>query len=117
MTVKMSLPPRTMPDGVVLILNVRYKPSEEGDRVNPTIYAHAALKSRGYWYVTGSGPQAAGWGAVESWLQRRGRELVSVEIQTGTRTIWPEPVEVAVQSPETRSTPWPDPPLPRQYPG
>jgi hypothetical protein len=87
-----DLNPRTMPDGVVLILNVRYR-AEEGDRQNRKIYSHVALKADGFWYLTGSrAPQVAGWGAVENWLNRDNRELVSVEIQTGSRTIWPEPV-------------------------
>lgn len=98
MTVKLPIDPRTVPDGVVLILSVRYAP-REGDRVNPTIYQHAALKARGRWYLTGArAPQDAGWGGVEAWLKRDNRELVSVEIQTGTRTIWPEPVAMAERS-------------------
>jgi len=91
----LPLNPRTMPDGVILILNVRYS-SPDGP-VNGTIYSHAALKSGGFWYLTGSrAPQVAGWGAVERWLERDGRDLHSVKIMIGTKTIWPEPVEVAV---------------------
>ena len=105
MTVKLPIDPRTMPDGVVLILNVRYAPQED-QRANPTIYSYAALKSHGFWYVTGSrAPQVAGWGAVEAWLERDNRELISVEIQTGTRTIWPEPVGVVAQEDLTRPHP------------
>jgi hypothetical protein len=94
MTVKMTLDPRTMPDGVILALHVRYG-AEEGDRPNPTIYTHAAVKSAGFWYLSGSrAPQIAGWGAVERWLEKDRRELVRVEILTRRRTIWPEPVAV-----------------------
>jgi hypothetical protein len=96
-TVKLPIDPRTMPDGVILALSVRYAP-EEGDRANPTIYTHAAIKSAGFWYLTGSrAPQAAGWGAVERWLERDRRELVRVEIATGSRSLWPEPVGAAEQ--------------------
>jgi hypothetical protein len=98
MTVKMPIDPRTMPDGVVLVLNVRYAP-QDGQRANPTIYSHAAIKMSGRWYLTGSrAPQDAGWGAVEAWLGRDNRELVRVEIATGARTIWPEPATVAVRN-------------------
>lgn len=96
MTVKLPIDPRTMPDGVVLILSVRF--TADGSQRNPTIYQHAALKARGRWYLTGArAPHDAGWPAVEAWLRRDNRELVSIEIQTGTRTIWPEPVAMAVQ--------------------
>lgn len=105
MTVKLPIDPRTMPNGVVLVLNVRFTPQED-QRDNPTIYSHAAIKMSGRWYLTGSrAPQDAGWGAVEAWLGRDNRELVSVEIATGARTIWPEPVGVAVQNDLTRVHP------------
>lgn len=93
MTVNLPVDPRTMPDGVVLILNIRYE-NQTSDKVWP----YAALKARGRWFLTGGdSPTDAGWGAVESWLRRSGRKLVSVEVQTGTKTIWPEPVGIVVQ--------------------
>lgn len=99
MTVKMALEPRTMPNGTLLVLGIRYLPGSEpgGEtrgRVNPTVYTYAALKTAGLWYLTGSGkvPTAAGWGAVERWLERDNRKLEFVEIATGSRRIWPEPV-------------------------
>jgi hypothetical protein len=96
MNVTMTLNPRTMPDGVILVLSVRYLPGE-GETPNPRIYSHAALKSGGYWYVTGaSGPHMASWSAIERWLGRDNRELVRIEMATGARTIWPEPVGEAV---------------------
>ena len=97
MTVKMPIDPRTMPDGVVLVLSVCYRPNE-GEKPNPTIYEHAAIKSKGFWHLTGSGPSAAGWGAVERWLERDNRELIRIEIQTGTKTIWPEAESTAMLS-------------------
>lgn len=81
-----------MPDGVILVFNVRYQKHVD-QRTAPPVHPLAAIKSAGRWYVTGSGPRAAGWGAIERWLERDNRELVSVEIATGARTIWPDPVE------------------------
>ncbi len=83
---------RVMPDGALLVLNVRFRP-HDGEQANHKVYAHAALKAGGRWYVTGSGPQGAGWGAVEAWLRRDNRELVSVQVATGARTIWPLPAD------------------------
>jgi hypothetical protein len=89
MTVNTTFDARSLPDGTLLVLNVRYQ-AHVDQRTDPTIYQHAAIKTRGRWWITGSGPQDAGWGAVERWLSRDGRELVSVEVAT-TQTIWPEP--------------------------
>lgn len=97
MNVKMALNPRTMPDGVVLILSVRYE-----NQTTDKIWAHAALKSGGRWFLTGSAPNDAGWTAVENWLERDGRQLVRIEILTQARSIWPVPVAAAspVDSPQ-----------------
>jgi hypothetical protein len=101
MNVKMALDPRTMPDGVILALAVRYRP-QEGDQPNPKVYTHAAVKSDGFWYLSGSrAPQIAGWGAVERWLERDNRELVRVEILTQPRSIWPVPVAAEEADPST----------------
>jgi hypothetical protein len=98
MTVKMALDPRSMADGVILALHVRYR-AEEGNQPNPTIYTHAAVKSAGFWYLSGSrAPQIAGWGAVERWLEKDRRELVRVEMLTRASTIYPVLVEAAVQN-------------------
>ena len=102
MTVKITPDPRIMPNGVVLLLGVRYDFTDRpgGDtrgRTNPTVYTYAALKTAGVWYVTGSGkvPTAAGWGAVERWLERDGRVLVSVDVLGLPRRIWPEMLTAA----------------------
>jgi hypothetical protein len=102
MTVKMEIEPRTMPNGALLVIGIRYLPGSEpgGDtrgRANPTIYSYAALKTGGLWYFTGAGksPHAATWGAVEKWLARDNRQLVYVEVATGARTIYPVPVAAA----------------------
>lgn len=105
MTVKFlnDLDPRKMPNGVILVFSIRYAGDQPGGntrgRTNPKIYDYAMLKSGGLWYVTGAGqsPQAAGWGAVEKWLTRNGREVVRVEIVTGQTTIFPVAVAEATQ--------------------
>lgn len=112
MTVKfrtedMELDPRRMPTGTVLLFDIRYAGTDESarqitgrdtrGRTEPKTYAYAMVKAAGVWYVTGSGkvPTAAGWGAIERWLERDGREVVRVQIVTGAQSIWPKPVEVA----------------------
>lgn len=85
MTVNLPFDPRST-GNFLLVLNVRYEP-QDGERGNPTVYAHAAIKTRGRWYVTGSGPQDAGWSAVERWITRNNRTLVSVEVAT-TQMVW-----------------------------
>lgn len=86
-----------MPNGTVLVLSIRYRPTDEpgGDtrgRAKPAVYTYAALKTGGLWYLTGSGrvPTAAGWGAVERWLARDNRELVSVDHMTRNVRLWDE---------------------------
>lgn len=103
MNVKMEIEPRTMPNGALLVLGVRYLPGSEpgGDtrgRANPVVYTYAALKTGGLWYFTGSGksPHAATWAAVLKWLERDNRKLEFVEIATGARRIWPVPVAAEV---------------------
>lgn len=98
MTVTFTLDPRTMPNGVVLVLGIRYdRELEENSRgrANPLVYTYAALKTGGLWYFTGSGkvPTAAGWGAVERWLDKDGRKLEFVKILMEARLIWSKPVD------------------------
>lgn len=96
MTVKFKLESRTVPDGTVLLFGIRYVgPDQEGIARMPEeeakVYTYAMIKAGGFWYVTGGGrtPQAAGWGAVERWLERDGREVVWVKAVTETVTLWP----------------------------
>lgn len=70
-----------VPDGAILLVGVRY-----GD--NSKVFSYAMLKAGGYWYVTGSGPQAASWAAVQRWLGKDGRVVDSVEVVTGKQLIW-----------------------------
>jgi hypothetical protein len=88
MIVKFKLDSRTIPDGAVLLFGIRYVCRGQGE--NPNIYTYAMLKAGGYWYVTGAGrtPQAAGWKAVERWLESDDREVVWVETVTKTMTLW-----------------------------
>lgn len=75
---------RGIPNGAILVLSVRYQN-------NPKVYTYAALKGGGLWFLSGTGqvPQAAGWGAVERWLARDGRELVSIDAVSDRTQIWP----------------------------
>jgi hypothetical protein len=93
-----TLDPRTVPDGGVLVVGIRYELSTSG-----RVYTFAMLKIDGLWYVTGSGksPTAAGWLAVERWL-RDGREVVRVQYcgdpSTWT-TLFPRPERSRAGSP------------------
>lgn len=94
MTVKIALDPRTMPNGTVLSLGVRYE-SQTTDKV----WTYVALKTGGRWWLTGAGPSDAGWGAVERWLESGGRELVHVDHLTRNVRLWDQldhlPVDTA----------------------
>jgi hypothetical protein len=98
MTVKFTLNNAKVPDGTLLLFGIRYT-GQDPDGVARTteeeakVYTYAMIKSGGLWYVTGGGrtPQAAGWGAVTRWLERDGREVVSVDLVTDKRRVWPVP--------------------------
>jgi hypothetical protein len=99
MTVKFKLDSRVVPEGTVLLFGIRYVgPDQEGIARMPEeeakVYTYAMIKAGGFWYVTGGGrtPQVAGWGAVERWLERDGREVAWVKAVTETVTLWPTPV-------------------------
>jgi hypothetical protein len=88
-----------VPDGAILVLHIRYANQEQRNPQAAPVYTYAALKAGGLWYLTGTGrvPQAAGWGAVEKWLERDGRELVRAELVTSQRAVWPFSDAVAGQ--------------------
>jgi hypothetical protein len=98
MNVKFKMDSRKVPNGTVLVFGIRYERNEDepgGDtrgRTNPTVYTYVMLKMGGLWYVTGSGkaPQAAGWGAIERWLDRDGRMVEWVKVVTEMTDLWPE---------------------------
>lgn len=100
-TSDMGFDPRKMPTGSILVLAVRYTDDEPTEdtrgRTNPKVYEYAFIKAAGVWHGSGSGkvPQAAGWGAIERWLERDGRDLVRIDMVTGQTGIWPPIVETA----------------------
>jgi hypothetical protein len=96
MSVRFTLDSRAVPEGTVLLFGVKYAgPDQEGIAREPTeeakVYTYAMIKAGGFWYVTGGGrtPQAAGWGAVERWLERDGRVVEWVRHVTETCQLWP----------------------------
>lgn len=93
MTVKFKLNSQEVPDGTILLFGIRYQ-REPGAWTGPdTTYTYAMLKAAGLWYVTGGGktPQAAGWGAIERWLDKDGRVVEYVDHVTETVRLWPGP--------------------------
>lgn len=104
---KFQLDSKKIPNGAVLIFYIRYDralddPDETRGRTNPKIYTYAMLKAGGLWYVTGSGrvPTAAGWGAVQRWLERDGRTVVRVDLMGAPLKIWPpDSAEAAAPDP------------------
>jgi hypothetical protein len=97
--VRFKLDNRTIPNGAVLMMGVGFESTEDepgGDtrgRTNPKTYTYALLKAGGLWYVTGAGrvPQAAGWGAIERWLEKDGKVVEWVKVVTQTADLWPVP--------------------------
>lgn len=92
MTVKFKLDSRQVPDGMVLLFGIRYAGTDSFPTTDKAkVYTYAMIKAGGFWYVTGGGktPQVAGWGAIERWLARDGREVVWVRHVTETVQLWP----------------------------
>ncbi len=81
-----------VPDGTVLLMGIRYE-SQTTDKV----WTYALLKAGGVWYVTGNGkaPVAAGWGAVNRWLERDGRIVLWVRAATGWEDLYSSPVDTS----------------------
>lgn len=77
-----------VPDGTIMIMDIQYE-SQTTDKV----WTYVLLKAGGLWYFTGNAgtPTAAGWGAVERWLAKDGRVVVSVQVVTETVPIYPSP--------------------------
>lgn len=88
-----------VPNGTVILMGIRYDRAPDDDldasrgRSNPKVYTYALLKSGGLWYVTGSGkvPVAAGWGAVNRWLERDGRVVEWVKAATEWADVYTSP--------------------------
>ena len=92
--------PKTMPNCSILLLGISYPGLvEDKDKTRgremPKVFTYALLKAGGVWYTTGAGktPQAAGWGAVERWLERDNRVLEFIEVVSGTDRVWTAPGE------------------------
>lgn len=81
-----------VPDGTVLLMGIRY----EGQTTDK-VWTYALLKAGGMWYVTGGprNPQAAGWGAVNRWLERDGRIVLWVRVATGWADLYSSPVDTS----------------------
>lgn len=92
--------PRSLLNGSVVLVGISY-PGDPEDlditrgRTAPKVFTYAFLKAGGVWYSSGTGktPQAAGWTAVERWLERDNRKLEFVQVATEFRTVWPEPMD------------------------
>lgn len=91
-----------IPNGAVLLMGISYADSDPGGdtrgRANPKIFTYTLLKTGGLWYVSGTGksPQAAGWGAVEAWMNRDGRVLEWIEAVTETTRVYPDLASPAI---------------------
>jgi len=94
---------RKLPDGTVLQIGVEFtgaRADTVSGRTIPLTYTYILLKTAGLWYATGTGrvPQAAGWGAVERWLDRDDREVVSIEHASNWDQLWPDPIDTSPAS-------------------
>lgn len=88
-----TMDPRKMPNGTVLFFGISYTTARARDsrgRTEPQVYTYVALKQAGVWYFSGLGkvPQAAGWGAVERWLERDNRKLEWVKIVSALEDVF-----------------------------
>jgi len=80
-----------VPDGTVLLMGIRYE-AQTSDKV----WTYALLKAGGLWYVSGSGaPTAAGWTAINRWLERDGRIVLWVKAATSWAEVFPSPVDTS----------------------
>jgi hypothetical protein len=86
---------RSRPDGTVLMFAISYEREPGADTGSNKAYTYVMVKAGGLWYVTGSGkvPSAAGWGAVEKWLDRDGRVVQWIKAATDWADLWPEPLD------------------------
>lgn len=79
-------------DGTVLLMGIKYE-----EQTSDKVWTYALLKAGGLWYVTGNAkaPQAAGWGAVNRWLERDGRVVLWVRVATGWADLYSSPVDTS----------------------
>jgi hypothetical protein len=102
MNVNLPFDPRSTPDGVILILHVQYENQTQRNPQAAQTYTYVLTKAGGLWYTTGAGrvPQAAGWGAVEKWLERDGRQVIKIERVTCKEQVYPIVAVVGEPVPE-----------------
>jgi len=83
---KFGFDSKKIDDDTVLLFGISYSGMSHS-----RAFTYAMLKAGGLWYVTGSGrvPIAAGWLAVERWLERDGRLVEWVKILTEAEYLWP----------------------------
>lgn len=93
-----------VPNGTVILMGIRYEGSSDRTdldttrgRQTPKVFTYALLKAGGLWYATGGpkAPQAAGWGAVNRWLERDGRIVEWVKVGTEWADLYTAPVDTS----------------------
>lgn len=85
------------PNSSMLLMGISYAGMGQTDldttrgRQTPKVFTYAFLKAGNLWYATGGpkAPQAAGWAAVERWLEKDGRVVEWVKVVTQTADLWP----------------------------
>lgn len=86
-----------VPNGTVLTMGIEYEGMGQTDldttrgRQTPKVFTYAFLKAGGLWYGTGKAPQAAGWGAVNRWLERDNRVVKWVKVSTEWADVYEAP--------------------------
>lgn len=111
MTVKFKLDNSKIPNGTVLLFGISYAGMGQTDldttrgRQTPKVFTYTMLKAGGTWYVSGTGPQGAGWGAVTRWLERDNRVVEWVKVATEWTQVYaaeteddPSPVDTSQAS-------------------
>ena len=113
---KFKLDSKKIPNGTILVIGISYPglredPDATRGLTAPKVFTYVALKMGGLWYFSGSGrvPQAAGWEAVERWLDKDNRTVEWVDAVTSRTRIWPP------ESAPGAATPFRDPPMPHQH--
>lgn len=85
-----------VPNNTVLTMGIEYEGMGQTDldttrgRQTPKVFTYVFLKAGGLWYGSGKAPQAAGWGAINRWLERDGRRVRWVRAATAWATVYGE---------------------------
>jgi hypothetical protein len=91
-TVKFTMSTK-VPNGTVLKMGVQYRYPDLEEAAQEKVWTYVWLKAGGLWYGTGGSPQSAGWGAVEHWLGKCNRHVVSIVVMTDGETVYEAPAE------------------------